>query len=96
MSNRETALNDTVRLTFSTMRPQRTEVDIAAAISTALHLPGVQAHWRIAVAPEIVQHEKIKDIRIIERIYALDKTKKGNYRVVVKTEGREFTESITI
>jgi hypothetical protein len=45
---------------------------------------------------ELIHTEKIKDIRIIERIYALDKTKKGNYRVVVKTEGREFTESITI
>jgi len=45
---------------------------------------------------ELIHSEKIKDIRIIERIYALDKTKKGNYRVVVKTEGRVFTESITI
>lgn len=45
---------------------------------------------------ELIHTEKFKDTKIVERVYALDKTKKGNYRVVVKTEGREFTESITI
>lgn len=45
---------------------------------------------------ELLHSEKFKDTRIVERVYALDKTKKGNYKVVVKTEGREFTESITI
>lgn len=45
---------------------------------------------------EMIHSEKFKETKIIERIYALDKTKKGNYRVVVKTEGRAFTESITI
>jgi hypothetical protein len=45
---------------------------------------------------ELIHSEKFKDTKIVERVYALDKTKKGNYRVVVKTEGREFTESITI
>lgn len=45
---------------------------------------------------ELLHLEKFKDTRIIERVYALDKTKKGNYKVVVITEGRAFTESITI
>lgn len=45
---------------------------------------------------ELLHSEKFKDTKIVERVYALDKTKKGNYKVVVKTEGREFTESITI
>lgn len=45
---------------------------------------------------ELIHSEKFTDSKIIDRIYALDKTKKGNYRVVIKTEGREFTESITI
>lgn len=45
---------------------------------------------------ELLHSEKFKDTKIVERVYALDKTKKGNYKVVVKTEGREFTGSITI
>jgi len=45
---------------------------------------------------ELIHTEKFKETKIIDRVYALDKTKRGNYRVVVKTEGREFTESITI
>ena len=44
----------------------------------------------------LLHSEKFKDTEIIERVYELDKFKKGSYRVVVKTEGREFTESITI
>jgi len=45
---------------------------------------------------ELIHTEKFKDTKIIERVYALDKTKKGKYSVVIKTEGRAFTESITI
>ena len=41
-------------------------------------------------------NKKFKDTKVIERVYELDKSKKGSYKVVVKTEGREFTESITI
>ena len=44
----------------------------------------------------LLHTEKFKDTKIIERVYELDKFKKGSYKVVVKTEGREFTESITI
>lgn len=45
---------------------------------------------------ELIHTETFKDTKIIERVYALDKTKKGKYSVVIKTEGRAFTESITI
>jgi hypothetical protein len=45
---------------------------------------------------ELIHSEKFKDTKIIERVYLLNKQKKGNYKVVIKTEGREFTESITI
>ena len=44
----------------------------------------------------LLHTEKFKDTKVIERVYELDKSKKGSYKVVVKTEGREFTESITI
>lgn len=45
---------------------------------------------------ELIHTETFKDTKIVERVYALDKTKKGKYSVVIKTEGRAFTESITI
>lgn len=44
----------------------------------------------------LLHSEKFKDMKIIERVYQIDNLKKGSYKVVVKTEGREFTESITI
>ena len=45
---------------------------------------------------ELLHTEKFKDAKIIERVYQLDKHRKGTYRVIVKTEGREFTETVTI
>ena len=45
---------------------------------------------------ELLHGEKFKGAKIIERVYQLDRHKKGSYKVVVKTEGREFTESLTI
>jgi len=45
---------------------------------------------------EVLHDEKFSDTKIIERVYQLDKNKKGSYKVVVKTEGREFTETVTI
>ena len=45
---------------------------------------------------EVLHAEKFSDTKIIERVYQLDKNKKGSYKVVVKTEGREFTETVTI
>lgn len=45
---------------------------------------------------ELIHTETFKDTKMVERVYALDKTKKGKYSVVIKTEGRAFTESITI
>ncbi len=40
--------------------------------------------------------EKVEDTKIIERIYSLDKDKKGTYKIVMKTQGREFTQIFTI
>lgn len=45
---------------------------------------------------KLLQTEKFKDTEMIERVYQLDQHKKGSYKVIVKTEGREFTESLTI
>ncbi len=44
----------------------------------------------------LLHTEKFNDSKIIERVYQLNKHKKGSYKVVVKTEGREFTESVTL
>ena len=44
----------------------------------------------------LLHSEKFKDSKIIERVYQLNKNKKGSYKVVVKTENREFTETMTI
>jgi len=64
ISDRDIALNDSVRVTFSTMRPQRPEVDIRSTVNGALTLPGVREHWRVIGEPEVVQHEKVKDISV--------------------------------
>lgn len=45
---------------------------------------------------ELIHSEKFNDSKIIERVYQLDKHKKGTYKVIVKTEGREFTENLTL
>jgi len=45
---------------------------------------------------ELLHTEKFNDSKIVERVYQLDKRKKGNYKVIVKTEGREFTSTMTI
>lgn len=44
----------------------------------------------------LLHSEKFKDTKIIERVYELDKFKKGAYKVIVKTEGREFKEDLTL
>lgn len=45
---------------------------------------------------ELIHAEIFNDKKIVERIYTLDKSKKGTYRVVVKTEGKEFSENLTL
>ena len=45
---------------------------------------------------ELLHTEKFNDSKIVERVYQLDKRKKGDYKVIVKTEGREFTSTMTI
>lgn len=64
VTDRAIALNESVRITFATMRPQREHVDIERAIRTALSVPAVHRHWRLLGEPDIVQHEKAKDISV--------------------------------
>lgn len=45
---------------------------------------------------EKVFSEKVEGTKIIERIYAFDKDKKGTYKIVMKTQGREFIQTFTI
>ncbi|MHC5068069.1 MAG: hypothetical protein ACYTF0_05730 [Planctomycetota bacterium] len=57
-------LNDSVRLTFSTMRAQRAEIDISTAVEAALALPTVRESWRLVGAVDVTEHERIKDLTI--------------------------------
>lgn len=45
---------------------------------------------------EKIHSEKIENTKVIERIYALDKKKKGNYKVLMKENGREFAQFFTL
>lgn len=45
---------------------------------------------------ELIYSEKFKDETIVERIYKLDKTQKGNYKIVMKSEGRTFIEKVKL
>ncbi|MGJ8591349.1 MAG: hypothetical protein ACSHXF_02305 [Aquaticitalea sp.] len=45
---------------------------------------------------EKIHSEKIENTKIIERVYILDQKKPGTYRIVTKTDGRSYTQMITI
>ncbi|RIA08301.1 hypothetical protein OE09_0110 [Flavobacteriaceae bacterium MAR_2010_72] len=45
---------------------------------------------------ELIHTDKFQDTKVIERVYALDKEKKGKYRIVVETEGHEFIKTTTL
>lgn len=64
VSAKEIALNQPVVLTFSTTRPQIDDVDPAFVVQSALDLPTVGRTWRLVEPPEVVQHEKAKDISV--------------------------------
>jgi len=59
----EIALNETVRCTFATTRPQ-IEVDIQRELRTALELPSVVRDWRLDGPPEVTRHEKAQDVTV--------------------------------
>lgn len=44
---------------------------------------------------ELIFSEDIKNNKIVERIYTLDKYIKGLYKIVVKTDGRTFSYNLT-
>lgn len=45
---------------------------------------------------ELIHTDKFDNTKIIERVYALDKEKRGKYRIVVQTEGHEFSKTMTL
>lgn len=45
---------------------------------------------------ETIHSETIKNEKVVERIYKLDNSRKGDYKIVVSTQGREFTHSMKI
>lgn len=45
---------------------------------------------------ELIHSEEIKNTQTIERVYKLDKTVSGNYKIIFISEGREFVEYFNI
>tara|TARA_R110000772_G_scaffold112874_3_gene217166 strand:+ start:2131 stop:2739 length:609 start_codon:yes stop_codon:yes gene_type:complete len=45
---------------------------------------------------ELLYTERITNTTTIHRVYKLDKYEKGNYKVVLKTEGRTFIEKVKL
>ncbi len=45
---------------------------------------------------ELIYSETIENKKVIERIYTLLKEKKGNYKIVLTLDGREFSDSLSI
>lgn len=39
---------------------------------------------------ELIHSESVKNAKIVEKVYALDKTKKGSYKIVTESKGRTF------
>ncbi|MDA3960305.1 MAG: hypothetical protein PF961_05915 [Planctomycetota bacterium] len=68
VTDRDIAFNESVRVSFSTMRPQLEHIDIDRAVRTSLELPSVQAKWRLIGDPEIKQNEKAKDVMVSLRL----------------------------
>ena len=67
VSDREVALNDPVRIVFTTTKPQLEDVDVEATVKGALAAKSVRDNWRVAEV-EITQHEKAKDVRVEIRL----------------------------
>ena len=44
----------------------------------------------------LIHSETIENEKIVNRIYSLSKKEKGNYKLVFKSEGRVFTEKVTL
>jgi hypothetical protein len=45
---------------------------------------------------QLIYSEKIKDTRDIQKVYKLAPNAKGNYMIVLKSNGREYYEHITL
>ena len=45
---------------------------------------------------ELIHRETIENTKNIQKVYRLDKNEKGNYRIVLKSEGRIYTEFLDI
>jgi hypothetical protein len=44
----------------------------------------------------LIYSDKLTDGKILERIYDVSKVEKGNYKIVMKSDGREFVKQIEI
>ena len=56
--------------------------------------------WKIEVfyyeGYDLAHREKLKDTKSLNRIYDFSNSKKGNYVIVLSSQGRTFSNSITI
>jgi len=64
VSHRDIPLNQELRLSFNTVRPQVEGVDVEATVRNALALQSVREHWRLSQPPQVHQHERAKDLTI--------------------------------
>ena len=45
---------------------------------------------------ELIYSENIKDTKVIEKVYKLALNAKGNYKIVLSSNGREYYEYVTL
>jgi hypothetical protein len=62
ISSREVALNQTVRVEFTTMPRQVVGMDIAATVANAVALDS--RHWRLVVPPVVVEQDKTRTVSV--------------------------------
>lgn len=65
VSQRDLALNQVVRVAFNTNPPQREDINIVAELRRNLLLPQVAGQWRLASDPEVVIHERMRDVAVV-------------------------------
>ncbi|MDO7172243.1 hypothetical protein [Mariniflexile sp. AS56] len=62
-----------------------------APMDIAIYFTGSES---ISSTPELIYSEKITNTENLSRIYRLSGKQKGDYKLIFKTEGREFTKEI--
>ena len=64
ISSRSIALNQPVRITFTTIPAQLPEVDIVSTVRSALALPDARSRWRLYGTPSVEVHDRLHTIEV--------------------------------